>query len=462
MAESDLKSDKTAVETISDTSDFIQRFENLFDSSRLSDVVLCVSGERYRVHKFILVTASEVFCAMLSDQWQESKKTEIQLTEDDACKDVFEQFLKYLYTGSIDLAIDTTLPILLLADKYSIKTLQKSCVQYMQRHIVATPDTNRTLSWYQYAKLTSQEELMQECGKFILSNFSVILEASDWNTLSKNEVIEFLMSSDMIIESEYILWLYVEQWLLSTHNKDNIQENINEILPLIHFSMILPKHLLMIESSNLCQDFNNLFKEKLNQAYRHHSLAVDCAEVGKSIEPYRNYCSDIYKICHPFSLHEYKDCQRIDSKITIRCQIPPRFISPNHPNCDKDSAMFHVYFYPKGFFSIITLYGSYVGRRNDGTTLKVVNRMPYEVPIKIHITLVLYSLLNSVKYVSFTHNSHHLLTKQNNFEDTVDNVIDIKKLADDSQYLINGALEGKIFIKVEDMGEHLGPTPKRE
>ncbi|KAK6187647.1 hypothetical protein SNE40_005626 [Patella caerulea] len=442
-------------ELIEDKEAFVERFEKLYNNKYLSDVTLCVNGDRYYAHKFILITVSEVFEAMLQNTWQESCQNEVNLSEEDACRDVFGLFLKYLYCGSVELNTDTTLPVLLLADKYSVKTLQKSCVNYMLTHIVASPDTNRTLTWYQYAKMTGQNELVEKCQKFILSNFNVILDTQDWTSLTKAEIIELLNSSDMIVKSEMDLWLHVESWLVTDSNKDTLAVNLKEILPLVRFHMILPKNLLLIESSELCHDYPELFKERLNSAYRHHSLSVDCEEMIKSNEPYRNYYGDEYKICYPFKLKDYRSTPRIDSKISVKCQVPLRFVSPSHHMSDNQSIPFQVYFYPQGFFSVITLYGSYIGRRTDKTSLRVLHRSPIEVPTKVHVTLVLYSLKNSFKYISFTHTSEHLLTKDHNFESKIENVIDVDHFGENSPYLIDGDLEGKIFIKIEDVGDHL-------
>ena len=81
---------------------------------------------------------------------------------------------RYIYSGSVTLTTDSVLPILLLADKYCIRKLCQSCVHYMLRHIVESPDTNRTLSWYQYAKMTGCTELQENCLRFILSNFHIV------------------------------------------------------------------------------------------------------------------------------------------------------------------------------------------------------------------------------------------------------------------------------------------------
>lgn len=48
-------------ETVDDGKHVVHRFQELFESENLSDIVLVVGLTRYPVHKFVLITASDVF-----------------------------------------------------------------------------------------------------------------------------------------------------------------------------------------------------------------------------------------------------------------------------------------------------------------------------------------------------------------------------------------------------------------
>lgn len=94
----------------------------------------------------------------------------------------------------------------------------------MLHHVVESPDTNRTLSWYQYGKMTANALLVDKCRKFILSNFDIILKTSDWMNLSKTEVTEFLSSNDLVVSDEFYLWQKIEKWLNSKYEDDELSE----------------------------------------------------------------------------------------------------------------------------------------------------------------------------------------------------------------------------------------------
>lgn len=169
-------------------------------------------------------------------EWQQQPKPNVLiklkvlfLKEMDTLKILTSPFVlccpcRYLYTGCVSLTTDNVLPILLLADKYNISSLSQTCIEYMLHHVVESPDTNRTLSWYQYGKMTANALLVDKCRKFILSNFDIILKTSDWMNLSKTEVIEFLSSNDLVVSDEFYLWQKVEKWLSSRYEDDEFSE----------------------------------------------------------------------------------------------------------------------------------------------------------------------------------------------------------------------------------------------
>ena len=73
----------------------------------------------------MLVKSSEVFERMLSNQWKDGQKKEIELLEEPACAKVFPAFLRFMYCNHVLLHADNTLPLLVLADKYNVQPLRK-------------------------------------------------------------------------------------------------------------------------------------------------------------------------------------------------------------------------------------------------------------------------------------------------------------------------------------------------
>lgn len=436
------------LEEVNDESAVSSRFEELFNCPLFSDIKLNIGDDQYYAHKFLLVTASEVFNAMLNEErWKESRQPEVELNETDECIPVFGQFLRYIYCGKVELTTDTTLPILLLADKYSLVSLRKSCVDYMMRHIVESPDTNRTLTWYQYAKMTSQEELANSCLKFITSNFDLILRTADWLDVSDTEVEEFLKNSELLVASEYALWKEVEKWLIVSENRlEKTEDNLARIVPLLRFSMMTPKQLLDIESSNLFRNHPEHFSPPLNAAYRYHSLSPDViTDIGK--EAYRNYTDESYSICCKINLQKYLEVTKIDSKIDAVFDVPIFFAAPSRSMVTKFP--FRIEFFPKGYFSAYSLYGRYLGRQTDMTMLNIECTVCTDLALSVEFTIVFYGKKKGLKYVVYTYHGSHTFSRDTS-RAVVENVIPLKLLTQkDSVYLIDGNLVGSVFVKVQ-------------
>ena len=66
-------------------------------------------------------------------------KEKVPLDETEERAAVFEDFIKYLYTGNITLKLETVNAIIELADKYEVQTLKKIAKKFRKKH---TPGKN--------------------------------------------------------------------------------------------------------------------------------------------------------------------------------------------------------------------------------------------------------------------------------------------------------------------------------
>ena len=244
------------------------------------------------------------------------------------------------------------------------------------------------------------------------------------------------------------------------------------MLPHIRFTMMPPKLLLQVEQSSLYIDHKTLFADKVNQAYRRHSLAMDDEEPAggdapassslcQDLEEYRNYKSEEYCLSHQFSLPGYATVNKIDTRITLDCKARHKFVLPGRTR-EEDQTLFSVYFFPRGYFTTLTIYGSYMGRQNNDITLKLIRRRPDLEPMKVDVTLVLMGKQNDLKYAAFTHSWSMVFTKDNHTL-SVDKFLLMDKLMEEnSPYLVEGTLEGTIFLKIQDVGSHLLETKDKK
>jgi speckle-type POZ protein len=113
------------------------KLEELFEKMPLSDVTFNVRGRKFGAHKNILAMGSPVFAAMFTHPTKEMLSGEVKV--DDIDPDVFQEILRYLYTGlTQSTTMDVMAPELLVAaDKYLLDQLKFRCETHLIRQMSA-------------------------------------------------------------------------------------------------------------------------------------------------------------------------------------------------------------------------------------------------------------------------------------------------------------------------------------
>jgi len=89
----------------------------LFESQKFSDVILCVGGKEFFVHKAILAARSPVFAAMFEHEMEEKKQNRVDITDMDP--EVLREMLRFIYTGKAPFLDKLDAELLAAADKVS-------------------------------------------------------------------------------------------------------------------------------------------------------------------------------------------------------------------------------------------------------------------------------------------------------------------------------------------------------
>ncbi len=257
------------------------KIANLYENESLSDVQIGVGHQIFNVHKLVLCCASDVFNVMLTNpSWSDCQRNRIVLKEEPGCISVFEDFLKYFYTGIIHVNHVNVLSILMLADKYNVCDLRELCIEYMCNHVVSVIPFNHSVSWYQYASLCGHLRLRNVCHNFIGNNFHKVSETSDFLTMEKEVLISFLKCSDLVVPDEFVLYNGVARWLNYHHQEAvanclDFKELVLEVLSYIRFPLIPRNHLQLLENDILATTFGDFFSEKITHAVEYHMLTYE-------------------------------------------------------------------------------------------------------------------------------------------------------------------------------------------
>ncbi|XP_038644717.1 BTB/POZ domain-containing protein 17-like [Scyliorhinus canicula] len=260
------------LESLDNQTSFVNTLSALFNKEDFSDIKLIVNKKlTLNAHKFILVVRSDVFRTLLdTERWSDAKDQTVHLTEEEDCLDHFQDFLRYLYSGSVTLSTVNVLPLHLLSEKYNVQELRESCQQFMLANVAAPGSSNRAITWQRYAKLTALTQLEEKCLRFIAWNIDTIIKSPDWTSMEPHQLSSLLQRSDLVVEDEVVLFQALVSWL-SLH-----PAHTEEMLQHICYPMMPPEKLFDLQApGNLPEAISTyLYREGL-LVYQVHLLPMD-------------------------------------------------------------------------------------------------------------------------------------------------------------------------------------------
>jgi speckle-type POZ protein len=146
---------------------------------------LNIRGRVFPAHKLILATRSEVFAAMFQHQTKEQSSN--QITIEDVEPEVFQELLRFIYTGRVSLDKMETMAagLLFAADKYLLDRLKKECENYLLHHM--SPDNCVVLLLH--GNRLNLAEHLKEAAKFFLRFPLKVMATEGWKkTKQENPV----------------------------------------------------------------------------------------------------------------------------------------------------------------------------------------------------------------------------------------------------------------------------------
>jgi hypothetical protein len=132
-------------------------------------------------------------------------------------------------------------------------------------------------------------------------SFQEIISSNDWEkewlSLDRDQLTEFLKSSEIYVSSEYDLWQAVMKWLQAPAHPERrgsaVEKNLSHLVPLIRFPLMTADELYQVERSPLVEQHPKLFGQQLLLAYKYTALPlgsrVGCREFSGIQFLLRNY-----------------------------------------------------------------------------------------------------------------------------------------------------------------------------
>ena len=169
----------------------------MLDTQLLCDVHFIVKGKKMGAHLAVMAAASPVMAAMFEpNKFKEGCSRCV--TIEDMKPEVFEQMLRYVYTGEAPKFHDLCEDLFLAADKYNIDSLKGECEQYLSSKLDNVNAIQRLiLSHYHHAPA-----LMEASLEHLNAHQEEIWNIPEWKQLANKEPDIFFLASHRMSATE--------------------------------------------------------------------------------------------------------------------------------------------------------------------------------------------------------------------------------------------------------------------
>jgi hypothetical protein len=155
---------------------------NLWNTKTLSDVTFNCKRKSIEAHTWILAPGSPVFAAMFQNDFKEKQDKVVEITDIEA--NIFENLLKYIYTGetTLETEVEDVAELLVAADKYAVETLKEKCALYLLQDLKVENATRYLI----LAHLHNLSVLYESTLEFMSKNAKAVCSRKDWMDIIKN------------------------------------------------------------------------------------------------------------------------------------------------------------------------------------------------------------------------------------------------------------------------------------
>lgn len=181
----------------------------LYSSGTNCDVTFIVGQDQreIRAHRLVLATHSETFRALLYNGMEETSQPRIKLPEHAPV--IFEQLVRFLYTGQVKVSRESVKELIILADYYATDLLKESCGEWIGKNLL---DRTTVCEYVVFATVHNVHSLCKMCYRFMLGNAKDIFFLSEFRSTIPLEILEKLVVSDELNLTEIELFRALVLW----------------------------------------------------------------------------------------------------------------------------------------------------------------------------------------------------------------------------------------------------------
>jgi len=173
-------------------SQLLHCISQLYVDGLFSDVTLCVGTDEIRCHRNILATSSPFFMGMFQSELDESSWTKIPIKEMEAS--TLRLVLDYVYTGKVELTVDTVQPVLSAANLFQMNQLRDGCASFMMRHV----SVDNCVGVYFFACAHECHDLAESAHQLVNAEFELVCREPEFLSLPADKLVDLISDNQVL------------------------------------------------------------------------------------------------------------------------------------------------------------------------------------------------------------------------------------------------------------------------
>lgn len=224
-----------------DDNAFQESFKRIWDFRRemiFSDIIICSDDERdFHCHKVILASASPYFRAMFLADMKESQQTKIKIKGLDS--GVLEQLLEFCYSSKIIINLKNVQQLLVASGMLQFPKIQDSCMEFLLNNV---DETNCIGIWKLAELIQRTRDTTEKLECYIKTNFSFVAKHEEFLDLTAEQLVKFLESDDLNIDTENDISSAVIRWVRFDPESRGL--HLPNLMKNVRFSLITRRYLM--------------------------------------------------------------------------------------------------------------------------------------------------------------------------------------------------------------------------
>jgi len=154
----------------------------ILEDKSLTDFCVLCNGKSFPCHRVFLMVRSSVFKRMIESNMKEAKEGAVKF--ENCNETVAENFVKFFYTGQVDVEIlkENVESFLDLGEKYNLAGLKELAEQDM----IANLDRDNMISFFLSGDLYNGEKIKAAAKSFLRQNRRSLVETEGWKDALKD------------------------------------------------------------------------------------------------------------------------------------------------------------------------------------------------------------------------------------------------------------------------------------